>query len=82
MRDGPRALGVSRAFSNDALAYFTERLEVSRLRQALRDLVQKAKRRKVSKTSSASGSRPSGFTRPPAAETHLFATWLSGVHGS
>lgn len=41
------ALGVRGAFSDDALGYFTERLDVDRLRQALLEVLQWAKRSKV-----------------------------------
>jgi Transposase DDE domain len=41
-----RALAVARAFSNDALAYFTERLWPERTRQALAAVLQQAKRNK------------------------------------
>jgi hypothetical protein len=41
------SLGVEGRFGDDALAYFTERLSVDRLRQALAALVQRAKRNKV-----------------------------------
>jgi hypothetical protein len=40
-------LGVEGRFGDDALAYFTERLSVDRLRQALAALVRRAKRNKV-----------------------------------
>ena len=41
------ALGVGRPFGDDALAYFTERLSVQRLRQALAGVVRRSKRNKV-----------------------------------
>jgi hypothetical protein len=41
------SLGVGARFGDDTLAYFTERLSVDRLRQALAALVQRAKRNKV-----------------------------------
>jgi hypothetical protein len=41
-----RALAVSRAFSNDALGYFTERLQPQRSRQALAAVLKQAKRNK------------------------------------
>jgi Transposase DDE domain len=42
-----RALGVSRAFGDDALGYFTERLDPAPTRRALADCVRRAKRNKV-----------------------------------
>ena len=47
VRSGARALGVSRAFSDDALGYFTERLHPAPTRQALADCVRRAKRNKA-----------------------------------
>lgn len=41
------ALGVGRAFGDDALAYFTERLDVAALRQALVGTLKRAKRNKA-----------------------------------
>jgi hypothetical protein len=41
------SLGVGGNFGDDALAYFTERLSVDRLRQALAALLRRAKRNKV-----------------------------------
>jgi hypothetical protein len=41
------SLGVEGRFGDDALAYFTERLSVDRMRQALAALVKRAKRNKV-----------------------------------
>ena len=42
-----RALAVSRAFSDDALAYFTERLDPGPTREALARVLQQAKRNKA-----------------------------------
>lgn len=42
-----RALGVSRRFGDDALAYFTERLDPAPTRQALAQVVRRAKRNKA-----------------------------------
>lgn len=42
-----RALGVGRKFGDDALAYFTERLDVTRCRAALVEVIQRAKRNKA-----------------------------------
>ena len=42
-----RALGVSRRFGDDALAYFTERLDPTRMRQAVVTAVHQAKRHKA-----------------------------------
>jgi hypothetical protein len=47
VRSAARALGVSRAFSDDALGYFTERLCPTPTRQALADGVRRAKRNKA-----------------------------------
>jgi len=47
VRSAARALGVSRAFSDDALGYFTERLRRAPTRQALADCVRRAKRNKA-----------------------------------
>ena len=47
VRSVARALGVSRAFSDDALGYFTERLRPTPTRQALADCVRRAKRNKA-----------------------------------
>ena len=44
VRSATRALEVSRAFSDDALGYFTERLRPALTRQALADCVRRAKR--------------------------------------
>jgi hypothetical protein len=44
---GCRALLVSRIFSDDTLAYFTERLDVGRCRAALLGVLRRAKRNKV-----------------------------------
>ena len=43
----PGSLGVEDRFGDDTLAYFTERLSVDRLRQALAALLRRAKRNKV-----------------------------------
>jgi hypothetical protein len=43
----PGALGVARPFGDDALAYFTERLDPERTRRALVELVRRAKRNKA-----------------------------------
>jgi hypothetical protein len=42
-----RALGVGRAFGDDALGYFTERLDPQRTRAALREVLRRAKRNKA-----------------------------------
>jgi hypothetical protein len=42
-----RALGVSRKFGDDALAYFTERLDPEHTRRALSGLLERAKRNKA-----------------------------------
>lgn len=42
-----RALGVARRFGDDALAYFTERLDPASARQALASVLQRAKRNKA-----------------------------------
>jgi hypothetical protein len=42
-----RALGVSRAFGDDALAYFTDRLALARLRETLAGIARRAKRNKA-----------------------------------
>lgn len=42
-----QALEIRRAFGDDALAYFTERLQVEPTRQALASMVQRAKRNKA-----------------------------------
>jgi hypothetical protein len=42
-----RVLGVGRRFGDDALAYFTERLDLSRTRQALGGAIRRAKRNKA-----------------------------------
>ena len=42
-----RVLGVGRSFGDDALAYFTERLNVSRIREALGGAIRRAKRNKA-----------------------------------
>ena len=47
VRSAPRALGVNRAFGDDALGYFTERLHPAPTRQALADCVRRAKRNKA-----------------------------------
>jgi hypothetical protein len=44
---GCRALGVSQCFGDDALSYFTERLDAAVTRAALRDTVRRAKRNKA-----------------------------------
>ena len=47
VRSAARALGVSQAFSDDTLGYFTERLCPTPTRQALADCVRRAKRNKA-----------------------------------
>jgi hypothetical protein len=47
VRSGVRGLGVGCFFSDDALAYFLERLDVDRLRGALLEVVRGAKRNKA-----------------------------------
>lgn len=42
-----RVLGVGRRFGDDALAYFTERLDVARTRQAIGEAIRRAKRNKA-----------------------------------
>lgn len=42
-----RGLGIARKFGNDALGYFTERLDPERTRQALAQVLERAKRNKV-----------------------------------
>lgn len=42
-----RILGVGRGFGDDALAYFEERLDLSRIRQALGTAIRRAKRNKA-----------------------------------
>ena len=42
-----RALGVARGFGDDALAYFTERLDPAPTRQALGQVARRAKRNKA-----------------------------------
>jgi hypothetical protein len=42
-----RRIGVRRSFGDDVLGYFTERLDVSRLRAAIIDVVRRAKRNKA-----------------------------------
>jgi len=46
-RECPGAMGVVRPFSDDALAYFTERLDLEPTRRALVGLVRRAKRNKA-----------------------------------
>lgn len=46
-RECPRAMGVTKPFGDDALAYFTERLDAERTRDALAGLVRRAKRNKA-----------------------------------
>lgn len=55
VRLAPGAMGVGRRFGDDALAYFMERLSVSRLRQALAGLAQRSKRNKVFENSALVG---------------------------
>jgi hypothetical protein len=42
-----RALGVYQSFGDDALSYFTERLDPARMRAALLDILRRAKRNKA-----------------------------------
>lgn len=44
---GPRRLGLQTGFGDDALSYFTERLDPARTRQALIDTLHRAKRNKA-----------------------------------
>ena len=44
---GPRKLGIQAGFSDDALRYFTERLDPGHTRQALIDVLHRAKRNKA-----------------------------------
>ena len=57
-----RALAVSRAFSDDALAYFTERLDPGPTRQALASVLRQAKRNKAFETSGGIGLAIDGTT--------------------
>ncbi len=57
-----RALGVRTAFGDDALAYFTERLDPAPTRAALARLVQQAKRNKAFATSGGIGLAIDGTT--------------------
>ena len=43
----PASVGVGRSFGDDALAYFTERLDPDRLRSALGEILRRAKRNKA-----------------------------------
>ena len=55
VRVAPGPMGVERRFGDGALAYFMERLSVSRLRQALTGLVRRGKRNKVFENSALVG---------------------------
>jgi hypothetical protein len=46
-RDCPGGMGVARSFGDDALAYFTERLDPERTRGALAGMLRRAKRNKA-----------------------------------
>ncbi|MGO9272545.1 MAG: hypothetical protein ACLQOO_20320 [Terriglobia bacterium] len=66
VRSTTRALEVSRAFSDDALGYFTERLRPTLTRQALADCVRRAKRNKAFDGSRFIGLDSLGFISAPA----------------
>jgi hypothetical protein len=57
-----RALAVSRSFSDDALGYFTERLDPSSTRNALARILRQAKRNKAFETSGGIGLAVDGTT--------------------
>jgi len=55
-----RALGVQSGFGDDALAYFTERLDPQRMRQALASVLRQAKRKKAFESTRFIGLAPDG----------------------
>jgi hypothetical protein len=57
-----RALAVSRSFSDDALGYFTERLDSSSMRSALARILRQAKRNKAFESSGGIGLAVDGTT--------------------
>jgi hypothetical protein len=59
---GPRKLGLHTGFGDDALSYFTERLDPARTRQALIDALHRAKRNKAFENSRCIGLALDGTT--------------------
>jgi hypothetical protein len=59
---GPRKLGLQAGFGDDALGYFTERLDPARTRQALVDVLHRAKRNKAFENSRYIGLAVDGTT--------------------
>lgn len=59
---GPRRLGLETGFGDDALSYFTERLDPAPTRQALVDVLHRAKRNKAFENSRAIGLAMDGTT--------------------
>ena len=59
---GPRKLGLQSGFGDDALSYFTERLDPAHTRQALIDTVHRAKRNKAFENSRSIGLAIDGTT--------------------
>jgi hypothetical protein len=59
---GPRKLGLQAGFGDDALSYFTERLDPARTRQALVDVLHRAKRNKAFENSRFIGLAVDGTT--------------------
>ncbi len=70
VRSAPRALSLSRSFSDDTLAYFSERLQVQPLRQVLAQLVRQAKRNKAFQETPFMGLSLDGSTVGRCAEPH------------
>jgi hypothetical protein len=66
---GPRKLGLQTSFSDDALSYFTERLDPARTRQALIDVLHRAKRNKAFENSRFIGLAIDGTTVGRCRET-------------
>lgn len=77
-----RALGVSRAFGDDALGYFTERLHPVPTRRALAESVRRAKRNKVFDGSRFIGLSVDGTTvgRCRTARCSLCRPWRNHAH--
>ena len=59
---GPRKLGLQTGFGDDTLSYFTERLDPARTRQALIDVLHRAKRNKAFENSRCVGLAMDGTT--------------------
>jgi hypothetical protein len=82
VQEAARALGVSRAFGDDALGYFTERLDPLPTRRALAHCVRRAKRNKAFDGNRFIGLSVDGTTvgRCSASKCRLCRPWRNRAH--